>query len=244
MRRQHGGDLDLDQQAPLGSRPAEGNFRRVLSFSEQQLNRGNPMSDTSRPDSHAPASPEERRALDADELVMADQSRNPQLGRLSDRELSDLISRLRSRRNRARNIADRQGREARAKAAPAGASPAKGNEGTLSKHDYLNAALTRAMGERKARGGSDDDGEGEEGEGSATSQPSQRDLAEKAMRMKQDGESGQNPMMEEGGALHPDDPDASAGKGNLDDTARRTAPSGALDHAGDLPSRERSRTRY
>lgn len=103
-------------------------------------------------DPHAPASPEERRALDADELQLAEMARHPALGQLSDRELSDLVSRLRARRNRARDIADRQGREARAKADPAGATPARGNTGTLSKHDYLNLALDRALAERTARG--------------------------------------------------------------------------------------------
>ena len=110
------------------------------------------MEDTAQ-DRHAPASAEERRALDADELQLADMARRPALGQLSDRELSDLVSRLRTRRNRARDIADRQGREARAKAAPAGTSPASGNAGTLSKHDYLNLALDRALAERTARGG-------------------------------------------------------------------------------------------
>lgn len=52
-----------------------------------------------------PAGAEESRALDADELQMADMARHPALGQLSDRELSDLISRLRSRRNRARRKA-------------------------------------------------------------------------------------------------------------------------------------------
>ena len=100
----------------------------------------------------AAASTEERRALDADELQLADMARQPALGQFSDRELSDLVSRLRTRRNRARDIADRQGREARAKSDPAGATPASGNAGTLAKHDYLNAALERAMQERQARG--------------------------------------------------------------------------------------------
>ncbi|NYS26014.1 hypothetical protein HUK65_13545 [Rhodobacteraceae bacterium 2376] len=100
----------------------------------------------------APASAEERRALDAEELQLADMARHPALGQLSDRALSDLVSRLRTRRNRARDIADRQGREARAKAAPAGATAASGNAGTLNKHDYLNAALDRALAERTARG--------------------------------------------------------------------------------------------
>jgi len=188
------------------------------------------------------ASAEERRALDADELKLADMARQPQLGTLSGRELSDLISRLRTRRNRARDIADRQGREARSKAAPSGATPARGNEGTQSKHDYLGAALSRAMDERKARGG-DEGAEGTEDPDEAP-EAAQHEMAQKAMDMKQAGESGPNAMMEEGGALHPDDPDASAGKGNLAETARRKAPSGAFEHAGDLPARERSRTRY
>ena len=187
-----------------------------------------------------PASVEEKRALDADELQMADMARHPALGLHSDRELSDLISRLRSRRKRARDIADRQAREARAKSAPAGATPATGNAGTLSKHDYLSAALERAMAERDARGGKAQEG----AEGEDDNAPTQHDLALKAMAMKQAGEAGPNPMMEDGGALHPEDPDASEGKGPLSDQGRRKAPSGALDHAGELPSRERSRTRY
>lgn len=194
---------------------------------------------------HPLATAEERRALDAEELQLADMARNPALGALSDRALSDLVSRLRTRRNRARDIADRQGREARAKAEPAGATAAKGNVGTLSKHDYLNAALERAMAERKARGGSDDAADATDtGAADAAPQPSQHELALKAMAMKQAGESGPSAMAETGGPLHPNDPDASAGKAGLGETARRGAPSGALDHAGELPSRERSRTRY
>ena len=97
------------------------------------------------------ATPEEQRALSSDEGELANQSRQPALGQLSDRELSDLVSRLRDRRNRARDIGDRQRREARGKAAPAGASPAGGNEGTRTKADYLNAALDRAIAERDRR---------------------------------------------------------------------------------------------
>ncbi len=113
------------------------------------------------------ASPEERRALDADELQMADMAREPALSRLSDRDLSDLVSRLRTRRNRARDIANQQQREARSKSAPAGATPATGNAGTLSKHDYLNAALERAVAARQARADADihSDADGGEGDG-------------------------------------------------------------------------------
>ncbi len=191
-------------------------------------------------DPHAAAGEQERRALDADELDLADQARNPALGNLSDRELSELVSRLRSRRNRARDIANRQGREARSKSDPSGSAAASGNAGSLTKHDYLNAALSRAMEERAARGASDGDEPAKE----ADAQPSQRELAEKAMAMKRAGQPEPSEMVEDGGALHPNDPDASEGKANLADTDRRTAASGALDHAGELPSRERSRTRY
>lgn len=193
-----------------------------------------------RADHQAAASEQEKRALDADELDLAGKARHPGLGDLSDSALSDLVSRLRSRRNRARDIANRQGREARSKSDPSGVSAASGNAGTLAKHDYLNAALARAMAERAARGEKDED----EPETEADAQPSQRELAQKAMAMKRAGRAEPNEMVEDGGPLHPHDPDASEGKANLADTARRTAPSGAFDHAGELPSRERSRTRY
>jgi hypothetical protein len=197
------------------------------------------MSDINR-EEHAAASAEERRALDVDELQLADMARQPALGQLADREVSDLVGRLRTRRNRARDIANRQGREARAKSDPAGATPARGNAGTLSKHDYLNAALERAMVESEARAATGEDS----AKPREDAKPSQHDLAVKAMALKQAGDKGPNEMTEDGGPLHPLDTDASDGKGNLSDTARRGAPSGAFEHAGELPSRERSRTRY
>ncbi|MGZ3216655.1 hypothetical protein [Paracoccus sp. T5] len=180
--------------------------------------------------SHDAATPEEQRALSKDEQDLADRARQPALGALSDKELSDLIPLLRDRRNRARDISDRQGREARGKADPAGINPAGGNEGTRSKADYLNAALDRAMAERDRRqSGSDDIS-------------SQSDLSRKAMEMKESAQD-QNPMMEDGAPLHPTDPDADPGKKGMAATERNTAPSGALDHAGEGPARERSRTR-
>jgi hypothetical protein len=189
---------------------------------------------------HAAASAEERRALDADELQLADMARRPALGQLSDRALSDLVGRLRTRRNRARDLAARQGRATRAKSAPAGATPARGNAGTLSKHEYLNAALERAMEERAARESTDGDSAAPQDDAPL----SQHELALKAKALKEAVDTGPGDMTEDGGPLHPHDPDASDGKGNLADTARRGAPSGAFDHAGELPSRERSRTRY
>ncbi|TJZ93982.1 hypothetical protein FA743_01580 [Paracoccus gahaiensis] len=176
---------------------------------------------------HTPATPEEQRALSQEELGFANQSRQPALGQLSDKDLSDLIGLLRVRRNRARDIAARQGREARGKVRPSGKSSAGGNEGTRSKAEYLTAALDRATEERGRReaGGA-----------------SQTELAEQAMQLKTEAET-PNPMLEGGGALHPNDPDADPGKKGLAGTERATAPSGALDHAGDLPARERSGTR-
>lgn len=191
----------------------------------------------------APATPEEQRALSRDEQELADQARNPALSALSDRDLSNLVSRLRDRRNRARDLGDRQGREARGKADPSGATPAGGNAGTRSKLDYLNDALSRAMAERDRRDGSDagvDEQPDRQGNDDA---PTQADLAQKALAMKQ-AASDPLPRLEDGAPLHPNDPDADQGKKAMADTERRTAPSGALDHAGDLPARERSRTRH
>lgn len=172
--------------------------------------------------------PEEKRALSRDELELADQTRPPLLKQLSDRELSDLVTRLRDRRNRARDLADRQGREARGKAEPAGATPAAGNRGTLTKTDYLDAALHRATAERHRR---------ESGDG-----PSQTELSQKAAALKEEGQTA-NPMVEDGAPLHPADPDADPGKAPLAGTERNMPPSGAFDHAGNLPARERSRNR-
>lgn len=94
---------------------------------------------------------EERRALSDEELDLATQSRQPQLATLSDEALSTLISRLRAARDKARGRGNRQAREARGKADPAGIQPASGNAGTVQKEKYLAAALRRATMERKRR---------------------------------------------------------------------------------------------
>lgn len=169
---------------------------------------------------------EEKRALSADEQALSDAARQPALGRASDSDLADLIRRLRDRRDRARDIGDRQRREARGKSAPAGATPAGGDEGTRSKQDYLSDALGRAMEERERRAA-----------------PSQADLAQRAADLKAQA-ARPDRMTEDGGALHPNDPDADPGKAGLADTGRRTNQSGAFEHVGEVPSRERSRTRY
>lgn len=174
------------------------------------------------------ATQEEQRALNRDEMELSDQARQPALGALSDRDLSNLVSRLRERRNRARDIGDRQGREARGKVDPAGTAPASGNLGMRSKLDYLNEALDRAVSERDARGAADDE--------------DQVDLARAAMELKERSSEAES-QVQSGGPMHPSDPNADPGKGDLSDTERRTTPSGAFDHAGERPARERSNAR-
>ena len=94
---------------------------------------------------------DEARALDKDELDLSNAARYPALGDLDDRDLTSVIARLRERRDRARQIAARQKREMRGKAAPSGTVSATGNLGTKSKHYYLNAALRRARDEQRRR---------------------------------------------------------------------------------------------
>lgn len=97
------------------------------------------------------ASAEERRALDAEEWLLADMTRSPAVERLADEELTALIWRLRERRTRARELADRQAREARWKADPAGSTPATSDAGMRSKHIYLAEAMERAAAEQERR---------------------------------------------------------------------------------------------
>ncbi|MDO5633200.1 MAG: hypothetical protein Q4G22_15415 [Paracoccus sp. (in: a-proteobacteria)] len=171
--------------------------------------------------------PEEKRALDQEEQELSQAARQPNLARLSDSDLNDLIRRLRDRRDRARDIASRQRREARGKAAPRGNSPARDNAGTKTKHDYLSAALRRAGAEQKKR---------RDGGASGKDQAA---LARKAADLKAAAEE-RNSMKEDGGPLHPRDPDADKGMKNMKETAHIKYPSGAFEHAGEKPARERS----
>ncbi len=176
------------------------------------------------------------RLLDQDEAKLVDVARRGNLDRLGQSELTDTLQRLRDRRDRARELANRQRREARGKADPSGIAPATQNAGTEGKARVLGMALDLLTQERQRRAGGDD-------AASADAGASQSDLAQQALEMKQAG-AAQNPMQEDGGPPHPQDPEADPGKGALADQARNIAPSGALDHGGELPSRERSRTRY
>jgi small-conductance mechanosensitive channel len=86
---------------------------------------------------------QERRLLSADELSLVEKSHHPALGLLPDDDLRDLRKLLRERRDRAQDIAARQRRELRGKAAPTGARPPTGDSRIREKRDFLAAALQR-----------------------------------------------------------------------------------------------------
>ena len=95
----------------------------------------------------------EQRELDADEAGLVARLRHPDLAEMPDSNLHDLVRLIRERRDRARDIASRQRREMRGKAAPSGAEPASGDSGTRRKLDVLAAALKRAGKEVTRRRG-------------------------------------------------------------------------------------------
>jgi hypothetical protein len=86
----------------------------------------------------------DRRCLADDEFTLVQETRQKSIGQIDDGALRDLVRRVRERRDRARDIASRQRREMRGKAAPTGARAAGGNEGSRRKLDILSAALKRA----------------------------------------------------------------------------------------------------
>ncbi|HET6376360.1 MAG TPA: hypothetical protein VFF88_09950 [Methylocella sp.] len=94
---------------------------------------------------------QERRLLSADELTLVEKTHHPVLGDLPDPELKDLRKLVRERRDRAQDIAARQRREMRGKAAPQGARPATGDCGMRKKHGVLAAALRRVNKETSRR---------------------------------------------------------------------------------------------
>jgi len=68
---------------------------------------------------------QKRRLLGADELILVEKTHHPALGLLPDRDLAELRKLVRERRDRAHDIAARQRRELRGKAAPKGARAAR-----------------------------------------------------------------------------------------------------------------------
>ena len=86
---------------------------------------------------------QERRLLGADELTLVEKTHHPALGLLPDQDLAELRKLVRERRDRAQDIAARQRRELRGKAAPKGARAATDDSGTREKRDVLAAAMQR-----------------------------------------------------------------------------------------------------
>jgi hypothetical protein len=86
---------------------------------------------------------QERRLLGADELTLVEKTHHPALGLLPDRDLAELRKLVRERRDRAQDLAARQRRELRGKAAPKGARAATDDSGTREKRDVLAAAIQR-----------------------------------------------------------------------------------------------------
>jgi hypothetical protein len=92
----------------------------------------------------------ERRLLDVQELALIDRTHHPVLGEVGDEELGQLITNVRERRDRARDIANRQRRQIRGKAA-GGSGYDKADQGNRQKQGVLAQALQRLNKERKRR---------------------------------------------------------------------------------------------
>jgi hypothetical protein len=94
---------------------------------------------------------QEERALSADEMELVGMSAVRASRSLTDAELTRLIRRLRTKRDRAKTVAERQRREMRGKARPRGATPAKDDDGSQLKLTILAAALGRLDSETERR---------------------------------------------------------------------------------------------
>ena len=85
---------------------------------------------------------QERRLLGADESTLVEKTHHPALGLLPDQDLAELRKFVRERRDRAQDIAARQRRELRGKAAPKGARATTDDSGTREKRDVLAAGAS------------------------------------------------------------------------------------------------------
>ncbi|MEO3997878.1 hypothetical protein [Mesorhizobium sp. CAU 1732] len=96
----------------------------------------------------------EERLLDSGEGELVARTRQPALGALSDKDVSDIAKRLRERRDRARDIAHKQRRSVRGK----GGGQVKFDQadaGNRQKMGVLAEALSRVNKERTRRGAPD-----------------------------------------------------------------------------------------
>lgn len=86
---------------------------------------------------------DEKRILTQDEFEVVARTHHPAINELDRAQLGEVAKRLRTFRDKARDIANRQRREMRGKAAPHGARPARDNSGTQRKRRVFAAALKR-----------------------------------------------------------------------------------------------------
>lgn len=92
----------------------------------------------------------ERRLLTDQEFELVEKTHQPALAEVADDELSGLVTQVRERRDRARDIANRQRRAIRGKGAGTSTYD-KADQGNRQKQGVLAAALQRLNKERKRR---------------------------------------------------------------------------------------------
>ena len=127
------------------------------------------------------ASHSEDRSLDAAELEMVKATRAPAIGLQSPDELKALVHRLRQAHSRAKDIAARQHREIRGKAAPRGAKSVADNSGSVAKTQALSDAIHRIDEELARR------------DAIETGAPTQADLMRHAFELKMSAEANARP---------------------------------------------------
>lgn len=113
----------------------------------------------------------EKKMLTEAEFEVVQKTHYPALAALSKDEIAGIVQRIRTYRNKARDIAHQQRREMRGKSAPRGARPAQDDTGTSIKKQMFAHALkraNRALGRLEA----------------AENKPSQAVLARRALAMK------------------------------------------------------------
>ena len=93
----------------------------------------------------------ERRLLSQDEFELVERTRRPAVSDLPLEELTQLIALIRERRDRARDIAHRQGRQIRGKDRSARTAVENADTGNRRKAATLGEALTRLIEERSRR---------------------------------------------------------------------------------------------
>lgn len=113
----------------------------------------------------------EKRMLTEAEFEVVAKTHYPALGALSEEELAETVRRIRTYRNKARDIAHRQRREMRGKGESRGARPARDNTGTSIKRQIFANALKRANRALERRE-------------AAQKKPSQAVLARRALAMR------------------------------------------------------------